>query len=409
MPASTQLDAPDLVSAAPEGGPAPTLPGGADAPSPTTVARLQGVRGYPCVSLLMTTTPAARMTTGDATRLRHLAAQAFARLQAEDLDAGIRPVLNGLVADAAAGPTGAGVAVFAGPAEGGTAEVVTLPVPVRDRVVVDPSFATRDLVRALHRTPRHVVLVLSASEARLFDGVAGSLRPAARSAFPVVSGAPATADAAQEAASGSRRPGRRATGRTGGRSNGHTGTTQAELVAHLRRVDRALGTYLQLHPAPVVLVGPERLLATYRGLSRHLARLAGSITGSHVRLPLPDLARRIGPVLDAYLHSREHEALEILQSRRKAGRVVSGMPSVWPAARRGRPEMLAVEDTLFYPARLDEGGDLLLPADDVEHPDVLDDAVDELIELVLDRGGWVALVRHGSLAGHDRVALTLRP
>jgi hypothetical protein len=84
------------------------------------------------------------------------------------------------------------------------------------------------------------------------------------------------------------------------------------------------------------------------------------------------------------------------------------MPSAWLAARRERPEMLAVEEGLFFPARVSEDGDLLEPATDVEHPDVIDDAVDELIELVLDRGGWVALVEDGALAEHGGVALTLR-
>lgn len=70
--------------------------------------------------------------------------------------------------------------------------------------------------------------------------------------------------------------------------------------------------------------------------------------------------------------------------------------------------MLAVEEGYFYPARVDGSGKLLSPADDVEHLDVIDDAVDELIETVLRRGGWVALVEDGALADHDRVALTLR-
>ncbi len=389
MPVPTQFDADDVLH--PDAPPAVPLPGGVDLPSPSRVAELQVVRGYPCVSLLMSTTPASRMTASDATRLRQLAAKAFARLGAEGLGTQLRPVINALVADASAGATGTAVAVFAGP---GTAEVIALPVPVRDRVVIDPSFATRDLVRALHRTPRHVVLVLSASEARLFDGVAGALRPAVRSTFPIL------ADTAGHGIDADRygRAERRGTGRR-----------DADLSAYLRHVDRALGTYLRLHPAPVVLVGPERLLVTYRGLSRNQARLAGCITGSHVRLPLPDLARRIRPVLDAYLHSRETEALELVHRRTDAGRVVSGMAAAWLAARREQPEMLAVEDSLFFPARIDADGDLLVPADDVEHPDVIDDAVDELIELVLDRGGWVALVRHGALAAHDRVALTLRP
>ena len=60
-------------------------------------------------------------------------------------------------------------------------------------------------------------------------------------------------------------------------------------------------------------------------------------------------------------------------------------------------------------ARVSRDGDLITPADDVEHPDVIDDAVDEVIETVLRRGGWVALVQNGALSASDRIALTLRP
>ena len=84
------------------------------------------------------------------------------------------------------------------------------------------------------------------------------------------------------------------------------------------------------------------------------------------------------------------------------------MPAVWLAARAERPEMLAVEEGLFYPARLSADGDLLTPASDVDHPEVLDDAVDEVIETVLHRGGWIALVEDGALADWDRIVLTTR-
>ncbi len=69
--------------------------------------------------------------------------------------------------------------------------------------------------------------------------------------------------------------------------------------------------------------------------------------------------------------------------------------------------MLAVEEGFTYPARLSPDGDFLTPADDVSHPDVVDDVVDELIETVLLRGGWVAFVPDGALAEHGRVALAL--
>jgi hypothetical protein len=91
-----------------------------------------------------------------------------------------------------------------------------------------------------------------------------------------------------------------------------------------------------------------------------------------------------------------------------AGRVAAGMPAAWLAARTQRPEVLAVDESLYYPARLSDDGDILIPADDVDHPDVIDDAVDELIELVLIRGGWIAFTQPGALDRHHGVALATR-
>jgi hypothetical protein len=327
------------------------------------------------------------MTSADASRLRGLVDLAARRLRAESppgTEAPLVAVLGRLADRAAAAPTGAAVALFASE---GTSEHVALPVAVRERVVVDPTFATRDLVRALHRTPRHLVLSLSSREARLFDGLGDTLRPVPGSTFPMRSERPREA---------------------GGAPSRATRRKAADVTAFWRSVDAALGAYLRLHPAPLVLVGQDRTLAGFRGVSRNLGRLAGCIGADLATEPLASLAARTRPVLESYLRSRQDEALALIERRAGAHRAVSGMQSAWLAARSERPEMLAVEEGLFYPARLSSDGDLLLPATDVEHPDVIDDAVDELIELVLDRGGWVALVEDGALAAHGGVAVTLR-
>ncbi|MER7070337.1 hypothetical protein [Terrabacter sp. NPDC000476] len=352
-------------------------------PTPTDVLALQSVRDYPAISVLCTTTPAPVMTTGDLDRLEALVEDAVQRVRAEfgDVVCGAaRDELERLVDDTRRRPTRAAVALFVA---GLHSSAWGLPEAVVDRVVVDPTFATRDLVRALHRTPRHVVLVLTEREARLFDGVGDSLTPAHSTAFPLV-----------------RRDDRGRATSTG---------ADRRTDAFLRTVDRALGTYLRLHPAPLVLIGTARTLARFGGISANLRRLAGRIHGSHARTPLPELARLTRPVLEAYLRSREEEALALLDERSGSGAVATGMPAVWLASRAERPEMLAVEEGLFYPARLSADGDFLTPATDVEHPDVIDDAVDEVIEAVLRRGGWIALVRDGALSTRERVALTLRP
>ena len=353
-------------------------------PTAEQVILLQSVRCYPAVSLLMNTTPSPALTGPEAVRLDQLLAQATRRLRAEGLGEDATAALANLerlVGDVVGGPTSTGLALYAGPH---TAVAVRLPVEVRERVVVDPTFATRDLVRSLHRTPRHAVLVLSSREARLFEGAGDQLRPARTSAFPL-------RDPRQRQKDGAR-----------------ADREDKDTAAFFRTVDRALATYLRLHPAPLVLGGSKRALATFTGLSANLGRLAGSIPVNLTTEPLSVLAERVRPALESYLLSRQQEALALLDERVGARRAVSGMTDAWRAARTGEPEMLAVEQGLFYPARLSDDGDLLVPATDVEHPEVIDDAVDELIELVLERRGWVALVDDGALAAHGGVVLTLR-
>lgn len=357
-------------------------------PDPALVVRLQGARAYPSVSILMTTRPAASMHQTDRTRLRGLARQAADRIAAEgagaDAHRHLLHELDRLVDAAGADATGIAVALFV---NASTSVRLSLPVEVVDRAVVDPTFATRDLVRAMHRTPRHTVLVLSERQAQLHEGVFGSLRAAPGRRFPLER--------------------ERDPGTPRGRHPDRPRLRDAAVTAFLRDVDDALGAHLAARPMPLIVVGPAKLLTMFTGLSRHLGRLAGTVTGNLAGTPLDRLAERIRPVIESYLRSRESEALALLDRRVGEGRAVSGMAAAWLAARRERPEMLAVEEGLFVPARLSADGDHLTPAEDVDHPDVVDDLVDELIETVLHRGGWVALVSDGALREHDGVALTV--
>lgn len=364
----------------------PTLADPAPVLSAAQVTALQAVREYPAISVLLTTSPGAELTRADALRLEGLAARAVERVREELVPEAAVPAarrLNALVERARRGPASRGLALFA---SASAEALVRLPIPVRDRTVVDPTFATRDLVRALHRTPRHVVLALNAGQARLFDAAADSLIPALTSAFPLQAGA--------------RSP--RGRGRADRPARGGDPTD------FFREVDAALGAYLRLHPAPLVLVGDERTTAGFRRVSANCGRLAGTVRGNLTTSAAPEIVDRIRDTLDLYLRRRQDEALALVARRAASGRVASGVPAAWLAARTARPEMLAVDESLYYPARLSDDGDTLTPAEDPEHPDVIDDAVDELIELVLVRGGWIAFTAPGSLARHDGVALVSR-
>jgi hypothetical protein len=353
-------------------------------PTAEQVVLLQAVRGYPAVSLLMNTTPSPALTGGEAARLHQLLAQATRRLRAEgpgDAPAAALANLERLVDDAVGGPTSAALALFAGPR---TAMALRLPVEVKERVVVDPTFATRDLVRSLHRTPRHVVLVLSSREARLFEGAGDQLRPARTSAFRCARRGSARAPAA----------GRTATTRTPPPSCAASTARWAPTCACTRPRWCWPAARACWPPSPAC----RPTSAASPGPSRSTCRASRS-------RPWPSGS---GPRWRTTCSPASTRRWRCWTGGSGARRAVSGMADAWLAARTERPEALLVEQGLFFPARLSQDGDLLVPATDVEHPEVVDDAVDELIELVLDRGGWVALVDDGLLDAHGGVALTLR-
>ena len=340
--------------------------------TPETVLALQGHRSYPCLSVLLTTRPGPVLDPEDVGRLSALFDEARARLAVErsaaaEAVAGVLDQMSSLD-----GPVQQAVALFVSTA---TVARVDLPVAVVDRTVVDPKFATRDLVRALHRTPRHVVLMLTADEAQLFDGAGDVLVPV-RSTFPLTDPL--------------HRPG------------------EPARLTFLQTVDRALGAHLRVRPAPLVLVGHQPTLSSFRSTSRNILRLVGTIRRHQLDEPDAALRTQIRDALEQYLLSRRAEALELLSRRREQGRALSGMQEVWLGARWERPEMLLVEQGFFYPARVGEDGEPLYPAADPHAPDVIDDVVDELIELVLARGGWIALLEDATLPDGTGVALTLR-
>lgn len=342
--------------------------------SAASVLALQSMQACSSISILVNTTPGPRPGPETIQRLRRLRDEVAERLQRENFfsTTSLMAKVDDLIEQACLVPCDRAIAIYASETH---EQLVALSVEVTERAVVDPTFATRDLVRSLHRTPRHVVLVLAANEARLFDGVGSRLTPATGSKFPRTV---------------------TATSRDGSKNN----------EGFLADVDTALGAYLRIHPAPLVVVGAEPTLSTFCGLSKNLGRLAGKVIGNHVHVRLDVLSGRIAPRIEDYLSSRQEEALQLLGTRTGQGRARIGIDAAWLAAQRERPEMLAVETDFFYPARVSADGDHLDPAQDVEDPEVTDDCVDEIIERVLDRGGWIALVDPGSIPTGGRIALT---
>lgn len=355
------------------------------------LACLQLSRSYPSVSVLLETAPAARLRDKDRNRLRRLLEQARHRLLAE-LPArqagGLMTRLQHAALAAAPMPTSRALALFVSEDQ---ALGVHLPVPVADRVVVDPTFATRDLARAVAHSPRYRLLTVSDRAARLYEGWPGQLSEIRSGGFPVL------ADGRVE---------RHDRGLRFGKDRGRR--RDARLAAHLRAVDSTLAIRRARDPLPLIVATVNGRLADSRGLPGLATDLIGTIAGNHDHTPVGRLDQLSRPVIETHCTTLQHRALDQLHDVANPQRRASGIDAVWRAAVEGRIALLCVEQGFVFPARTVHSGRRLRPATDVEHPAVLDDAVDELIELVARHAGETTIVEDDALAEHGRVSALLR-
>lgn len=355
------------------------------------VRLLQQIRGYPCLTIILPTHRTTPDNRQDPVRLKNLVGEAADRLLSEfnkrEVEALLKR-LEDLTSTMDFSSSLDGLAIFVNQ---DFARAFRLPFTVKERVVIDETFATRHLTKALNRSLRYWALVLSEKPTRLYEGTNDALGEVLENGFPMVHEGP-----------GGEAP------LPGGFGIRKSAYRDEYLQKFFRKVDAALKTVLAQDDLPLILIGVERHLAFFNNVTIHRGAVIGTLTGSHDKTSPYELHKLVAPILDKTIKDKRREAMEQLDKAVGAKKSASTISDVWLPAHEGRAELLLVEEGFHYPARLHADDKTLLPADDPSAPGVIDDAVDEIIEEVLNKQGKVVFVETGKLSEHGRIALILR-
>jgi len=266
-----------------------------------------------------------------------------------------------------------------------------LPFPISERVIIDETFVTRDLVMAMNRAPRYWVLALSDKPTRLFEGVRDALVEITDFGFPMTHEGPGGETALPSG--------------VGINKSAYRDEYRRKFF---RQVDAAFAKVAQDDPLPTLLTGADRQLSFFNEVTSHGSLVAGSLLGSYDETSAHDLGKLLWPLVLEAMDARRQELLQELDAAVGAQRSASTLGEAWMQAQMGRVATLLVEEDYHQPARRSESGMLLTVVDEAGGPDVLEDAVDDLVELVLLKGGQVFFLDAGALAIHGRVVAILR-
>jgi len=281
--------------------------------------------------------------------------------------------------------------------------VYYLPFPVEDRVVIDTTFVTRDLVYTLNRLPRYWVLALGAKPTRLYYGVGDTLTEVTepetdhmgvlRDGFPYqYTGA--NSDAVIMAV-----------------DKGHRDADY--LSEHIRRffqkVDDLLHRFICVEPLPLVLVGTERNVSYFKHVSEHNKHIVSTVYGEYDRVPQKELEQRVWSDVQAHLEQQREHALHEFHEAIGTGHHSFGINDIWWKARQGRIHKLLVEKGYTVPGVVNpDNPDDLIIYENADTPGISDDLVNILIEQVIEKGGSVTFVAENALADYRHIAAILR-
>lgn len=354
------------------------------------VRLLQQITGYPCLTITLPTHRTSPENQQDSLRLKNLVKEATNRLVSEFGKREVEALLKRL--DYLTGTidfrfTLDGLALFVNQ---DFARAFRLPFQIKEKVVIGETFFTRDLVYALNHSMRYWVLVLSEKPTRLYEGFNHELTEVEEAGFPMVHEGP-----------GGEAP------LPGGFGIKKSAYRDEKHRQFFRKVDEALKPFLAADPLPLIVVGVDRYLAFFDEVSAHTKAVIGTVAGNHDKTSPHELGELVQPLVDQHRDARRREALDQLGRAVGERKFVSTVGEVWRMSREGRGDLLLVEEDFHYPGRLDESG-VLIRAEDPNAPNAMEDAVDDIIETVLNKQGRVIFVENGKLGEHQHIAMTLR-
>ncbi len=258
------------------------------------------------------------------------------------------------------------------------ADYTRLTLPVSDRVVIDNTFATRDLFRALRMETNYYVLVLSQGSVRLLEVLNDKVVIEFGNPFPMENTA-VTNPNRQDLSNAPR--------------------LTNLLLDFFNRTDKEINKIHKINPLPVLVVATDE---NYH----HLMKVAdkkevyydGFLNQNKINAKDFAIAEAAWEVVHELVKKKNDTLKEDLKKAVSNNQFLSDTNDIWRGIHEGRVRTLFIEQGLFQPAVIENDQVVYVPESRRNEPGVIDDIYDEMIEANMDFGGDVVFLPKGELS-----------
>ncbi len=340
----------------------------------------------PCVSLYLPFEPKMSLTT----ELEYQLKRAVAKIEKELLAgytaqnvAEIMIRLRTLVAGLDFNTHKKSIAIFV---SASVEKVYYLDMLLEEKLIIDDSFAIRDLVYSKKETLQYLVLVLSSKQSRIYFG---NDRQLTRIVSDIPEHMAAYRNDIPSRVSNFSDPAKR---------------KEVMLDKFLHHIDEGLSLLIKAYPFPLFVMGTTRIIGHFKKLSHNKQHVSAYLKGSYGGANEKELYALLKPLLSGWKKIKEKDLLKNIDAAMGAGKLAFGIEEVWKEAVHKRGRLLIVEKNFLCSAMKGNKRDKIYKCDPGTRADIKD-AVDDVIEKVLVNGGDVEFIDEGVLTNFEHIAL----
>ena len=343
-----------------------------------TLKELKDIRSENCITIIATTHRSKPDYLNDSLNLKNLIKDAENRLMADTTKRNATSLvdrLNKLAAEIDHSQNLESLMLFVNE---DVAEYTRLPIKVEDRVVIDETFATRDLIRAMHLETHYYILVLSQDKIRLIEAMNDKIVKEVGKPFPYENTQFFTKN----------------------RAAGAIAAKQTSLIAeYFNQADKKVNELRKNNPLPVLICGLEENHNEYvKVADKKHSIFDVFLNKNKINDPAHSIVEESWEIVKDYVTKINNERKEELRRAVGENKFLSDTNEIWNAISEGKIQTIFIEQGLFQPAVMKDGEIVYVSDEERNDTGVIDDIYDEMIEANMDFGGDVVFLPKGELS-----------